>query len=284
MERLKTWPGTARANRRRARPRRPALALMQLEQRLTPSVAPGLLNVPDLSWWQSAPDLSRGYVETHTLTRSFALTLTLDESGSAASGTYTLDILGETHQQDQVSGAGDYVSSSGTLTADATYHSVISGRHTPTGDVVDSQTYSESGTATEIHAVRTGPIPENDDRRVYDYDGNETVQWDLSWSAVVAGGALSFTSFSNVHSDDVTWHFHVTSGPWFVDLPGRPRGGRRGPQGPRGRREGTRTGAAARGRTEAGGARLTSPVVTGDGSPGACRGGPFQEQPKGVAP
>jgi hypothetical protein len=203
MERLKMWPGWARANRRRAHPRRPALALMQLEQRLTPSVAQGLLNVPMLSWWHD-PVGSQGYVETHTLTRSFSHTITLDENGSAASGTYTLDIVGEAHSRDDVSGAGAAAVSSGTLTTDVTYHTVISGRHTPGGDVLDSETYSETGSATETHAVTLTPPTDT----VYD-DGSETVQWDLSWSAVVAGGALSFTSFSNVHSDDVTWHHHI---------------------------------------------------------------------------
>lgn len=83
--------------------KRTILRLEELERRDNPAVPASLLDVSLLSLG-SVP--SGGYAETHTPHKSFSHVITLDESGTANSGTYTLDILGSANATDTASGGG----------------------------------------------------------------------------------------------------------------------------------------------------------------------------------
>ena len=205
MKWLRTWLPSAK-RRPVARKNRIQLTLTRLESRDNPSVPSLLLNVPAL-----VPILGPGYSETHLHTESFSHTATLDETGSGDAGTYTLDVVGETLSRDTATGSGgDITSASGALTTDVTYHLIIHGVHTQSGDEVVDESYTQTGSATESHSVTYDP--QSQGGNTVQYDGDYTLTWSLSWSGVVSDGALSFTSLSYVRSEQTDYHMHIENG------------------------------------------------------------------------
>ncbi len=174
-----------------------------LERRDNPSIPGGLLDVPLLYAG------GMGYTETHDLTKSFTHTITLDQFGDGTEGTFALDVTGETHSRDEVSGSGGSVTSAtGTLTTDVTYHIVIAGQYADGAFTVTSESYTETGSATSAYSITTS------DPRGYTVvtDGDRTDTWTFSWAGTVTDGTLSFDSFSYVASSETNQH-------WWTDSP-----------------------------------------------------------------
>jgi hypothetical protein len=162
----------------RVRKNRAILEVMELERRVNPSVPVGLLDVPSLLLGPiHNGDGTLGYKETHTIQKSFSHAITLDESGTGSSGTYTLDVVGSAHATNTASGGGGLVSStSGHLTSDISYHIVIDGSYSDYGFTVDSESYTETGFVAEDHTVTYLPTS---DGTVSAYDGTYTRTWSL---------------------------------------------------------------------------------------------------------
>ena len=174
--------------------------LTALERRDTPSAPAGLLDVPRLYVPTSG---STGYSEGHQITKSFSTTLTLDESGTGSAGSYTIDIVGSSNSQDTTTGSGGAVTSStGTLTSDISFHRVIHGRRTTAGDVVDDQSYSESGSTTSSYSLAIGQSSSSTTA----ISSSETDSWTLAWTGTVTNGALSYTTYSGSETLQSNWH------------------------------------------------------------------------------
>jgi hypothetical protein len=178
---------------------------MQLEGRTNPSVPGGLLAVPLLQLGGiNIPD-GTGYQETHTITRLFSHTITLDESGSGTDGEFTLDIVGDTHSDDVANGSGGPIlTATGHLTTDITYHTVVHGQYSPLGFTIDHESYVETGSETETHVTQWDPAEAPDFR----FDDTYTSNWTLSWEGSVTGGLLTFSSFTYSASWQLDWNYH----------------------------------------------------------------------------
>jgi hypothetical protein len=87
MKLLKALRILFRPDRRGARRPRTRLFLELLEDRTTPVIPAGLTDVPMLLWWESP---NAGYAETHDYTRTETSTLTVDQSGSGSTGTFSI--------------------------------------------------------------------------------------------------------------------------------------------------------------------------------------------------
>lgn len=180
-----------------------------MERRENPSVPAGLLDVPSLLL---GPNLDQGegpgYQESHTINKSFSHTITLDESGTGSSGTYTFDVVGSAHATDTASGWGGLVNSaSGRLTIYISCHIVIHGNYSAYGFTVDSESYIETGFVAEDYTMTYLPTS---DGTVNSYDGTYTRTWSLSWSGSVTNGVLSLNSLSYTDSWAQHWHSHTS--------------------------------------------------------------------------
>ena len=91
-----------------------------------------------------------------------------------------------------------------TVGQDLAYHLVAHGHYSADGGaVVDDESYSEVGSATENHAAESDPATTS--YHVVD-DGTTVENWSLSWAGTVSDGALVFTSFNYTGSWQTTAH------------------------------------------------------------------------------
>src|SRR5262249_51557707 len=170
------------------------LSVERLEQRDVPSAPSALFDVPTL-----VPFFDMSYSETHTLSKSFSHTATVDELGSADAGTYTIEIVGTTQLSDKATGSGGVVvSATGTLSTSAHWDLIIHGTHSLTGDTITDESYSETGAANSSYDV----VYNDGYGDTVQLDGGSATTWSLSWSANVVdnglpgGETLFFTSLS----------------------------------------------------------------------------------------
>lgn len=148
------------------------------------------------------PDLV-DYEETHTVTRSFSHTITLDESGDASSGIFTLDIVGEAHYIDVASGSNDTIlTASGTLASHVSYHSVLQGHFSSVGFTVDTQSYTETGSNSSVWSIEYHSSMMGD----FAIESNYASSWSLSWSASFVNEVQTVDSFAYVDGWQHTWH------------------------------------------------------------------------------
>jgi hypothetical protein len=206
MKSHSSWLGTSQGRKRKRSPDlRSRLTVTALERRDNPSIPAGLLDVPLLYWNAGS---TSGYTETHNVNKSFAHTVTLVQFGSGTEGTFVLEITGEAHATDEVSGSGGYVTATGTLTTDISYHIIVGGQYSSGAFTVTSQSYTETGSTALTYDMSVGGFwyPNPTPTHYNPYDGYSNHSWNVSWAGTVTDGALSFTSFSYGESFEEYWH------------------------------------------------------------------------------
>jgi hypothetical protein len=147
------------------------------------------------------------WTETHAPVRSFNDTLTLDEAGSGESGTFTVDMIGAYHSADIVTGSGvGVLEAGGTVGTDVHYHLVLTGHHDDTGNVIDTVTYSETGTSTANEGLTYTTTSYNGDEFTNELDATYNQSWSVLYTAVFADGTWTVTGYTANPATVVHWH------------------------------------------------------------------------------
>ena len=133
------------------------LAAESLENRENPAVPVGLTDVSILF---PGGLLSSDYIENHSVTRNEANTVTLDQSGTGAAGTFNIDVA------------------NGTGSTQFSYHLTMSGQFANGVYTVTSETYNEIGSYSVALArgrVATASNHRNPVLRVWDVKAGKTI-------------------------------------------------------------------------------------------------------------
>ena len=180
------------------------LNLQQLEARDNPSSAPaGLTDFSSLLGASFAPF---GYSETHSIVRSEANTVTVDQAGTGSSGTFTVTVDASNQSSDTASGSAtgsSAITATGTDSIQSTSHQVISGTYANGAFTITSETYTETGSYSSAVNLTT-TYSYGSSSSTNESDSTHSGTYSLSFTATAGSyGMLNYTSYDYTASDTV---------------------------------------------------------------------------------
>ncbi len=181
--------------------RRARLTLQELETRENPSAPAGLTDFSSLLGYSSAPT---GYTETHSIARSEANTVTVDQAGTGSSGTFTITVDASNSSSDTATGSatgGNAITATGTGSIQSTLHQVLSGTFADGAFTITSETYSETGSySSAVNTTTTYSYGSGTSTN--ESDSARSGTYSLSYTATAGSyGMLNYTSYDYTASD-----------------------------------------------------------------------------------